>query len=181
MQLQSVCHDTVPWLISFSLGCMLPVESRRAPPVGRVLRVLLGVGLIAYVLPVYFQVPQRIIVGSLLLVLGLIGVYSLIFAVLSRRIAFSNQWLVAVAASGVLVVLYILGGSRLPIVGGGIGQLAAATFLGISLLVAGLRAVPACELMAIPSLFFGNHIDLPCLIFSPLDKLEHKLRRKDAA
>ena len=160
---------------------MLPEQSRRAPPVARVLRVLLGVGLIAYVLPIYFQVPQRIVVESLLLMLGLIGVYSLIFAVLSRRIALSNQWLVAVAASGLLVVLYVLGGSRLPILGGGRGQLAAATFLGISLVVAGLRAVPACELMAIPGLFFGNHIDLPCLIFSPLDKLERNLRRKDDA
>lgn len=160
---------------------MLPEQSRRAPPVGRVLRVLLGVGLIAYVLPVYFQVPRRIVVESLLVMLGLIGVYSLILAVLSRRIALSNQWLAAVAASGMLVVLYVLGGSRLPIVGGGRGQLAAATFLGISLVVAGLRAVPACELMAIPGLFFGNRTDLPCLIFSPLDKLEHKLRRKDAA
>jgi len=160
---------------------MLSEQSRRALPVGRVLRVLLGIGLIAYVSPVYFQVPRRIVVESLLVMLGLIGVYSLILAVLSRRIAFSNQWLVAVAASGVLVVLYILGGSRLPILGGGRGQLAAATFLGISLVVAGLRAVPACELMAIPGLFFRNHIDLPCLIFSPLDKLERKLRRTEDA
>jgi hypothetical protein len=167
--------------VEFSLGPMLTEQSCRAPPVGRVLRVLFGVALIAYVLPVYFQVPRRIVVESLLLMLGLIGVYSLIFAVLSRRIAFSNQWLVAVAASGVLVVLYVLGGSRLPIVGGGRGQLAAATFLGISLVVAGLRAVPACELMAIPGLFFGNAGDLPCLIFSPLDKLERKLRRKHGA
>ena len=83
---------------------MLPEQSRRAPPVGRVLRILLGVGLIAYVLPVYFQVPGRIVVESLLVMLGLIGVY-LILAVLSRRIAFSNQWLMVIAASGVLEIL----------------------------------------------------------------------------
>jgi hypothetical protein len=159
---------------------MLPERSRRAPPVGRVLRVLLGVGLIAYVLPVYFRVPGRIVVESLLVMLGLIGVY-LILAVLSRRIAFSNQWLMLIAASGVLIAVFALGGLRLPIIGGGRGQLAAATFLGISLVVAGWRAVPACELMAIPGMFLRNHTDLPCLIFSPLDKLERKIRRKVAA
>ena len=57
-------------------------------------------------------------------------------------------------------------------------QLAAVTFLGISLVVAGVRAAPGCELMAIPGLLFGKHTELACLIFSPLDKLERRLRSK---
>ena len=51
---------------------------RQAPPVGRALRILLGVLLIVYVTPVYFRVPVDVVVGSVLLILGLIGVYSLI-------------------------------------------------------------------------------------------------------
>jgi hypothetical protein len=42
--------------------------------------------------------------------------------------------------------------------------------------VAGVRAVPDCEVMAIPGVLFGKRTELACLIFSPLDKLERKLR-----
>ena len=148
---------------------------------GRVLRILLGLVLMVYVTPVYFQVPVRVAVGSLLLMLGLIGVYSLIHVVVSRRIVTFGSSLGAVVAFGLLVTLYIAGASVLPILGHGKGQLAAATFLGISLVVAGVCAAPGCELMAIPGVFFGKHTELACLIFSPLDKLERKLRSKRGA
>jgi hypothetical protein len=153
-------------------------QPRQAPPVGRVLRILLGLVLMVYVTPIYFQVPVRVAVGSLLLMLGLIGVYSLIHIVVSRRIVAFGSCLGAVVAFGLLVTLYIAGASVLPILGHGKGQLAAATFLGISLVVAGVCAAPGCELMAIPGVFFGKHTELACLIFSPLDKLERKLRSK---
>ena len=148
---------------------------------GRVLRIVLGLVLMVYVAPVYFQVPVRVAMGSLLLVLGLIGVYSLIYIVVSRRIVTFGSSLGAVVALGLLVALYAAGASGLPFVGRGKGQLAAATFLGISLVVAGVRAAPGCELMAIPGVFFGKHTELACLIFSPLDKLERKLRSKRGA
>ena len=41
-----------------------------------------------------------------------------------------------------------------------------------------VRAAPGCEVMAIPGLLFGKHTELACLIFSPLDRLERKLRSK---
>jgi hypothetical protein len=153
-------------------------QPRQAPPVGRALRILLGLALMVYVAPVYFRVPVRVAVGSLLLMLGLVGVYSLIHIVVSRRIVAFGPSIGAVVAVGLLVALYVAGASGLPILGRGKGQLAAATFLGVSLVVAGVRAVPGCEVMAIPGLFFGKHTELACLIFSPLDKLERKLRSK---
>ncbi len=145
---------------------------------GRVLRILLGLALMIYVTPVYFQVPVRVAVGSLLLMLALIGIYSLIHIVVSRRIVAFGPFLGAIVANGLLVALYVAGASGLPILGHGKGQLAAVTFLGVSLVVAGVRAAPGCEVMAIPSLLFGKHTELACLIFSPLDKLERKLRSK---
>jgi hypothetical protein len=148
---------------------------------GRVFRILLGLVLMVYVTPVYFHVPARIAVGSLPLILGLIGVYSLIHIVVSRCIIGFSPSLGAAVALGLLVALYVAGASGLPILGRGKGQLAAVTFLGISLLVAGVRAVPGCELMAIPGLLFGKHTELACLIFSPLDRLERKLRSKHGA
>jgi len=146
--------------------------------VGRALRILLGLVLMVYVAPVYFRVPVRVAAGSFLLMLGLIGVYSLIHIVVSRRIIAFGPCLGAAVAAGLLVTLYVAGASGLPILGHGKGQLAAATFLGLSLVVAGLRAAPGCEVMAIPGLLFGKHTELACLIFSPLDRLERKLRSK---
>ena len=145
---------------------------------GRVLRILIGFVLIVYVAPVYFQVPARVSVGSLLLILGLIGIYSLLHITVSQRIVPFGPGLGAVVANGLLVVLYFIGTTGLLIVGRGAGELAAVTFLGISLVVAGVRAVPGCELMAIPGVFFRKNSELACLIFSPLDKLERKLRSK---
>jgi hypothetical protein len=153
-------------------------QPRRAPPVGRALRILLGLVLMVYVAPVYFQVPVRVAVGSILLVLGLIGVYSLIHIVVSRRVVAFGPCLGAVVPVALLVALYVAGASGLPILGRGKGQLAAVTFLGISLVVAGVRAAPGCEVMAIPGVFFGKHTELACLLFSPLDRLERESRSK---
>ena len=153
-------------------------QPRQAPPVGRVLRILLGLVLMVYVAPVYFRVPARITMGSSLLVLGLIGVYILIHIFVSRRIGPFGPGFGAVVANGLLVALYIVGSSRLPILGRGEGQLAAATFLGISLVIAGVRSAPGCELMAIPDVLLGKNTELACLLFSPLDRLERKLRSK---
>jgi len=153
-------------------------QPRQAPPVGRVLRVLLGLVLIVYVAPVYFQVPMQVAVGSLLLILGLVGVYSLIHIVVSRRIIGFGPCLGAAVAWGLPVALYIAGASGSAILGRGKGELAAVTFLGISLVAAGVRAVAGCEVMAIPALLFGKHTELACLIFSPIDRLERKLRSK---
>jgi len=162
-----------------SLGSQALVHHpRKAPPMGRALRILLGLVLIVYTVPVYFQVPMRLAVGAWLLVLGLIGVYSLIHIVVSRRIVAFGPFLGAVVANGLLIALYVAGASGSPIFGRGKGQLAAVTFLGVSLVVAGVRAAPGCELMAIPGVLFGKHTELACLIFSPLDRLERKWRSK---
>src|SRR5204862_151731 len=90
-----------------------------------------------YVTPIYSQVPVRVAVGSLLLMLGLIGIYSLIHIVGSRRIVAFGPFLGAIVANGLLVALYVAGASGLAILGHGKGQLAAVTFLGVSLLVGG--------------------------------------------
>jgi hypothetical protein len=146
--------------------------------VGRALRILLGLTLIVYVMPTYFRVPVQIVVGTLVIVLGLIGVYSLIHIVVSRRILAFGPCLGTFVASGLLIGVYVAGASRSPILGRGKGELAAVTFLGVSLVVAGVRAAPGCELMAIPGVLFGKHTELACIIFSPLDRLERRLLSK---
>jgi hypothetical protein len=117
-------------------------------------------------------------VRALLLILGLIGVYGVIHVVASRRIATIGPSLGAVVAVGPLVALYVAGASGASIVGRGAGELAAATFLAISLVFASVRADPGCEVMAIPGALFGRHTELACLVFSPLDRLERRWRSK---
>ena len=151
--------------------------SRRAPPVGRALRVLIGLALIVYVTTVFFRVPLRFAVEVFLLVLGLVALFSLLH-IASRRIVAVGSSLGAVVATGLLVALYVAGTHGSLIFGHGEGALAVITFLGVSLVVAGVRAVPGCEVIAIPSLLFRKHTELACLIFSPLDSLERKLRSK---
>jgi hypothetical protein len=146
--------------------------------VGRALRILLGVLLIVYVTPIYLRLPLRVFVGSLVLMIGLILAYSAIHLVVSRRVAAFGPYFATILVHALLVALYAAGFSRAPIFGGGKGQLAAVTFLGVSLMVAGIRAVAGCELMAIPDLFLRKDVELACLIFSPLDKLERRLRNK---
>jgi hypothetical protein len=159
--------------------CVYKVPPRKAPPLGRALRILIGIGLIAYVTPVFFfRVPLRFTGKVLLLTVGLIGLYSLLHIVVSRRIVAFGSSLGAVLAAGLLVALYVIGVQGSLIFGQGEGALAVITFLGISLVVAGVRAAPGCEVMAIPSLLFRKHSELACLIFSPLDSLERKLRSK---
>jgi hypothetical protein len=120
---------------------VLPEEPRRAPPAARALRILLGLALIIYATPIYFRVPVQLSAQVLLLMLGLTGIYSLIHVV-SRRIIAFGPCLGAVVPLGLLVALYVAGASGSPILGHGTGELAAVTFLGISLVVAGVRATP---------------------------------------
>jgi hypothetical protein len=153
-------------------------QSRRAPPVGRALRILLGLVLMIYAVPNYFQVPPPLAIGALLLMLGLTGAYSLIHIVISRRIVAFGPCVGAMVALGLLIAVYAAGGPGSLIFGRGEGHLATVTFLGVSLVIAGVRATPGCELMAIPGVLFGRHTELMCLIFSPLDRLERELRSK---
>jgi len=139
---------------------------------------LLGLALMIYVTPVYFRVPLRISVSVLLLILGLIGVYCLIHIFISRRIIGFGPGLGAITAVAFLVAICVASFPPIAILKRGQGELAAVTFLGISLLIAGGRAGPGCELMAIPDLLFGKHANMPCLIFSPLDWLERRFWRK---
>ena len=151
-------------------------EPRRAPPIGRALRVVLGLWLLVYVAPPYFEFGVLFAVRALLLVLGLAGVYSLLHIVLSRWTI--NPLLATVIALSLLASLYSTGAPGSLIFGHGEGQLAAGTFLGLSLVVAGVWAVPGCELTAIPGIIFRKHTELSCPIFSPVDTLERTLRSK---
>ncbi len=155
--------------------------SRRAPRFGRGLRILVGLALMTQVAPIYFHIDARLTLGAVLLMLALLLVYSLLHVVVSRRLVALGSGLGAVVGLGVLVALYLGGGRGGPLLGRGEGELAAGTFLAVSLILAGLRGDPGCEVMAIPDALFGRSAEVACLVFSPLDWLERKWRRRGSS
>lgn len=153
-------------------------DNRVAHLVGRALRLLLGLALVAVVVPVYVRVDGAFVLGTVLVVLGLIAAYALVDALLSRPGARVNRWLGAVMAVTPVTAVYVLGSPAGVLFGRGEGQLAALTFLSASLFVAAVRADPGCEVMSIPGMLLGRRSHLACLLFSPVDSIERAWRRK---
>jgi hypothetical protein len=97
----------------------------------------------------------------------LVGIYSALHLFIDRFVSSLNKWLGAVLA----VVPVIL----VAIYGGGVGTIAAISYISVSLLIVAARADGGCEVMAIPSLIFGRYTHLACLVFSPIDWIERKI------
>jgi hypothetical protein len=139
----------------------------KAPPVGRVLRILLGAWLVFAVRLFYLEAESNRILSAALIVVGLVVFYAVVHWLVSTHLTKLNRWLGAFLAVLPVLLVFALGGV--------LGQVGAASFLGISLLLAALRADPGCEVMSIPSLVFGRRTHLMCLLFSPLDWVEEKI------
>lgn len=153
-----------------------PDKWERALPVGRLLRLLLGVILIADLIPIYSRFRAPFLFMTALLFVAILVVYSLIHVLTLRRVLGLNSWLGTAVTLALLIAVYLVGGRGGFLLGKGEGRLAAGTFLGISLLLAAIRGDAGCELMSIPSAVFKKRCRLPCIAFSPVDRIEQKLR-----
>ena len=139
----------------------------KALPVGRILRALLGVWLVFAVHAFYRGAGWDRILGAVLVVVGLAALYVLIHWLVSSYLRKLNRWLGAFLAILPVLLVFVLGGT--------LGQVGAASFLAISLLLAAIRADAGCEVMSIPSILLGRHTHLMCLLFSPLDWVEQRI------
>jgi hypothetical protein len=153
-----------------------PDKLKRALPFGRALRLLLGIILMAYLIPIYGRLGVSFLFRTVLLILALLAAYSFIHLLASRSLLGFNSWLGTALANTLLIAVYLAGGLGGLFFGKGEGQLAAGTFLAISLLLAGVRGDAGCELMSIPGALFAKRSQLGCVVFSPVDWLERKLR-----
>lgn len=153
----------------------------RAQAVGRTLRAVVGLLLLAAVAPVRLRVGLSFIAITVLIVLGLVTVYTLLDVMLSRRGARVNPWLGAVVAVGIVIAVYLLGQPDGYLLGRGEGEIAVLLFLSVSLIVAGIRADPGCEVMSIPAALLQRHSHLACLLFTPVDSLERRWHAKRAS
>jgi hypothetical protein len=139
-----------------------------APPLGRLLRGLLAAWFLFVVATVLPRASLVFATQVLAVAFGLAVVYLLLGFAVAAFAPGINRWLGAIVAMVPASMVFLLGGPA--------GQIAVLGFLGVSLGLAALRADPGCEVMSIPAFLTGRRTHLACLLFTPLDWLELRLR-----
>lgn len=137
-------------------------------PVGRLLRLALGIYFLSEVVPVYRDVSLDGSLERLGWGFGLVVFYLGLHFVILRMAPRFNRVIGAILAFGPFLAVYLLGY-------GGPAATGALTFLSISLLLAAIRGDSGCEVMTIPAVFTGKHTHLACLLFSPIDWCERNV------
>jgi hypothetical protein len=139
-----------------------------ARPVGRIVRLLMGAALTIHVAASHLVgAPLSLTVQVVGVVLGLIAFYALVQVVISKFVPTINPWLGAVLAVAPVILMFMLSGP--PVRHGVI------LFLGVSLLLTGIRGDGGCEVMTLPGMILGKRTHLVCIVLSPLDWVEEKL------
>ena len=143
-------------------------EGIRARPVGRVVRLLMG-GLLTIHVPVshLMGASPLLTVQVAGVVIGLVAFYALVTVLISKFVPTINPWLGAVLAVTPVLLVFLMGG--LPVRHGVV------LFLGVSLLLTGIRGDGGCEVMTLPGMLLGKRTHLVCIVLSPLDWVEEKL------
>ena len=145
-------------------------EGISARPVGRVLRLVLGVLLVV-------EGGRPLVGNDLALVAMTVGVvlgeflfYAAVHLVILRLASSINRWAGALLAVTPVFLVFVL--SDAP------GRLGTLLFVGISLLLTALRNDAGCEVMTLPGIVLGRRTHLVCVAFSPLDWVEEKVYQR---
>ncbi len=142
-------------------------DPRRARPIGRILRFLLAGFLIAMVAPHYLGASWQSNLKIVAAIGALTILYTAMHLIISQYVPRLNRWLGALLAITPAVLFFLLGG--------GIGQMGAISYIGGSLLIDSINGDSGCEVMALPGIFSGERTHLACIVFTPLDWIEEKL------
>lgn len=138
-------------------------------PIGRFLRFVVGLGILASVTPFFIESDLSGIGQVATILVGMVLFYSLLHWMISSYLTELNSCLGATVAIAPAGFVFISGGPS--------GEIAAVTFIGASLLLAAARADSGCEVMSVPALLFGRRTHLVCLLFSPVDWVEQKIQK----
>ncbi len=145
-------------------------DPRRARPIGRILRFLMAGFLIATVAPHYLGASWQSNLKIVAAIGALTILYTAMHLIISKYIPRLNRWLGALLAITPAALVFLLGG--------GIGQMGALSYIGGSLFIDSFNGDSGCEVMALPGIFSGERTHLACILFSPLDWIEEKLTFK---
>lgn len=143
-------------------------EGIKARTVGRILRLLMG-GFLTIHVPVSHLIGAPVLLSVQVagVVVGLVAFYAVVHVLISKYVPTINPWVGALLAVSPVLLVFLMG--TLPVRHGVI------FFLGISLLITGIRADGGCEVMTLPGMILGKRTHLVCVVLSPLDWVEEKL------
>lgn len=142
----------------------------KARPVGRVLRLVLGVFLIAEGGRHFVGNGLALVAMTAGVVLGEFLFYAAVHLVILRLGSSINLWAGALLAVTPVFLVFVL--SDAP------GQLGTLLFVGISLLFTAMRNDAGCEVMTLPGMVLGRRTHLVCVAFSPIDWVEEKASQR---
>ncbi len=145
----------------------VPSSSNRARPIGRILRFLMAGYLIVTVIPYYLAASWQANLKIAAAIGGLLVLYTGMHLLIAKYVPHLNRWLGALLAVTPAALLFLLGG--------GIGQMGSASYIGGSLFIDSVTGDSGCEVMAVPGIICNERTNLVCIAFSPLDWLEQKL------
>ncbi len=138
-----------------------------ARAVGRILRILLGLALTWMTYRVMRSEDPSFNARVVGLFAGLTVFYAFLHLAITQYAAGLNRWLGAVLAVAPVVLVFLLGGP--------LGRVGSVAFIGVSLLLQGIRGDGGCEVMSIPGLIFSRRTHLVCIFFSPIDWMENQV------
>lgn len=139
----------------------------KAKPVGRTLRLLIGLAMIFYVVSIYVKGGLNFNLASLEIVVGLILFYIVVHYLVSLYFSNINRWIGALVALIPVMLVFVFGMPHNLIFGRGEGAIGAMTFVGVSLIIDFIRNDSGCEVMAIPGLLAKNRTHLACVTLTP--------------
>ncbi len=99
---------------------------------------------------------------------GLIVFYAVVHLLISKFLPNINPWVGALIAVAPVLLVFFVGSQEV--------RHGVIFFLGVSLLLTGIRGDGGCEVMTIPGMILGKRTHLVCIVLSPLDWVEEKLR-----
>lgn len=149
------------------MASTLSLDGIKARPVGRILRLLVGIALTIEGGRHLVGTNAALVAATTGVVLGEIVFYSVAHVGIARFFPGINRWLGALVAVTPVFLVFILSGAP--------GRLGSLLFVGISLIVTAVRADGGCEVMTLPGILFGRRTHLVCVAFSPIDWAEARL------
>jgi len=138
----------------------------KAKPIGRTLRLLFGLAILVYIVPIYLEAGLNFNLTSLEITVGLILFYIVVHYLVSRYFPDINPWVGALIALIPVNLVFVFGLPDYPLFGQGEGAIGAMTFIGISLIINFIENDPGCEVMAIPGVLLRKRTHLVCILIT---------------
>ena len=141
----------------------------KALPVGRTLRLVLGVLLVIEGGRHLIGAGPGTLGRTAAVFAGEFLIYAALHLLIVRLVPNINRWVGAFVAVAPVVLIFMT--SNAP------GRLGTLLFVGVSLVFTALRNDAGCEVMTLPGMVFGRRTHLVCIAFCPIDWVESRVRR----